>query len=380
MHHVSVVRSAGQHGVLLCVQTSSGHLAPYALQLPGPLFKGICRSAVALLQQAMAPERLARARQWVPKALLIGDAPDWCEFFAVDFAICEAAGTLSHRLIELQAFPSLYAWAHSQEAALSCAAFGLAPLSERRRALGQIVLGQAASADAVVMLDEAPLTQATGFCFELMARQYGISPQPLSNIVRRGNRLFYHSPKAGGTLQPIERIYNRLIVTSPEQAAHCRELFLGAEVSFAGHPDWYYLLAKSMLPLLDDPSVLPCRMLHLPGDTIAPQQVIKPLFGYGGAGVVLNPALTPADDLPRGPVLAQQRVEYAPCVYLAPEDLSLRLEVRALCLWPKGAPGPQISGLMGRTSVEGMVSATRQRHPLAGACLVAGPAAIGWGE
>ncbi len=135
-----------------------------------------------------------------------------------------------------------------------------------------------------------------------------------------------------------------------------------------------------MLPLLDDPSVLPCRMLHLPGDTIAPQQVIKPLFGYGGAGVVLNPALTSADDLPLGPVLAQQRVEYAPCVYLAPEDLSLRLEVRALCLWPKGAPGPQISGLMGRTSVEGMVSATRQRHPLAGACLVTGPAAIGRGE
>ena len=71
----------------------------------------ITRAAHEIVAQLRTPEFARHARSAIPPGLEVPDENPHPTFIQVDFGVCEdASGRLTPRLIELQAFPSLYAY------------------------------------------------------------------------------------------------------------------------------------------------------------------------------------------------------------------------------------------------------------------------------
>lgn len=358
-------------------------ITDYTLGLPIELQNQLVDASLALVRQAMQPQVLKACRALAPTDLLLGNAPAHNEFFTVDFALVADAGKLQPRLIELQAFPSFYAYALWREQL--CEALtpaiqstqlskplpppsALLSLQQRWQQFAALFHQTPHEAGVVIMLDITPATQPSGFCFELMATHFGVIPVALSQLYRRGRQLYFqHS--AGEQL--VRVIYNRLIIDEPALAIQCRSLFDDAQVRWIGHPDWFYLLGKQLLPLLQHPLVPPSRFVDLPGAPIADDEVIKPLFGYGGVQVLLNPTAQQLDALPAGRYLAQQRQHYQPCVAV-PRQPTLYCEMRLLCIWPAADAGPQVTALVARTSDNPLINNRFRTHSAAGITIAHG--------
>ena len=91
---------------------------------------------------------------------------------------------------------------------------------------------------------------------------------------------------------PIHRIYNRAIVDELERR-HLRLAFDfrdDLDVEWAGHPNWFFRLSKFSLPYLDHPAVPWTQFLDRIGKIEHPEQfVLKPLYSFAGAGVIVGP-------------------------------------------------------------------------------------------
>ena len=68
----------------------------------------VTRAAIAIVDGTRTPEFAKQAGSAVPKALEVPNESAHPNFLVVDFAICEEGRDLVPRLIELQAFPSLF--------------------------------------------------------------------------------------------------------------------------------------------------------------------------------------------------------------------------------------------------------------------------------
>jgi len=355
----------------------------YTLGLPIELQNQLVDTSLTLIHQAMQPQVLKACRALAPNDLLLGNAPAHNEFFTVDFALVAEAGKLQPRLIELQAFPSFYAYALWREQlcealkpALQSSQLSeplplpsaLLPLQRRWQQFAALFHKKPHEAGAVIMLDIAPTTQPSGFCFELMAKHFAVIPVALSQLYRRGRQLYFQHSTGE---QLVSVIYNRLIIDEPALAIQCRRLFDDAQLRWIGHPDWFYLLGKQLLPMLQHPLVPASRFVDLPGAPIADDEVIKPLFGYGGAQVLLNPTAKQIDALPTARFLAQQRQHYHPCVTL-PREPALYCEMRLLCIWPIADAAAQVTALVARTSDNPLINNRFRTHSAAGITIAHG--------
>ena len=113
-------------------------------------------------------------------------------------------------------------------------------------------------------------------------------------IEKRGRELWY---RRNGKPTRILRIYNRLIFDEVEAKGTKLPLDLHQplDVSWAGHPNWYFRWSKHCLPDLKHPSVPEAFFLS---DLAKPpvdleNWVLKPLFSFAGSGVKVE--VTPAD-------------------------------------------------------------------------------------
>ncbi len=79
--------------------------------LPPPLRDAMVRGALEIWDQLLRPDALERSKAAVPPAFDVPGSDDHPLFAQADFAIvAEEDGRLAPRLIELQGFPSLYAF------------------------------------------------------------------------------------------------------------------------------------------------------------------------------------------------------------------------------------------------------------------------------
>ncbi|HMK39417.1 MAG TPA: hypothetical protein VK569_08755 [Bacteroidota bacterium] len=265
-------------------------------------------------------------------------------FASVDFGIERTPeGRLAPRLIELQGFPSLYAYQPvlcQEYGAVYDIPPGLTQYAGGMDAdtyeilLRSAILGTKAP-ENVILMEIDPLQQKTLPDFVLTSRLCGIAIVNVRDIILKGRRIYY---KKGATLIPVDRIYNRVIPEDLEKSgARLRyRLKDDVDVEWAGHPNWFFRMSKFSLPFIAHPTVPPTKFLSdvpaLPDDL--KDWVLKPLFSFAGSGVIVSPARSDIDAVKgrhRQDYILQQKVEYAGVVDTPAGPT--RAEVRILYIW-----------------------------------------------
>ena len=274
------------------------------------------------------------------------------EFLTFDFAVCRtAAGELEPQLIEMQGFPSLYAfqsWLPEVFARHYPIADTVTPFVETPDAaayhetMRRFLLADQ-PAEHVILLELFPEKQKTRIDFVLTKEFWGIEAVCLTAIIRQGRQLFYEKD---GRLIQIKRIYNRVIFDELLRYPDLQlefNLTEDVDVTWVGHPNWFFRVSKFTLPLLQGPFVPPSFFLNeldaYPDDL--ENYVLKPLFSFAGAGVRLHVNAADLDALPdKQHYLLQRKVTYAPVVE-SPDGL-VKCEIRLLYIWPKDSARPQL--------------------------------------
>jgi hypothetical protein len=265
-------------------------------------------------------------------------------FVQVDFGlVCDQSGKLQPKLVELQGFPSLYAY----QAMLSQSygeVFGLDP--NLKYLLGGLdwesykkLLQRAIVADHdprhVILMEIDPLHQKTLPDFLLTEKLLGIKTVAITDVHKVGKFLFYEN---AGKRTPIMRIYNRAIVDEMvrKDLKLAFQLTDDLEVEWAGHPNWFFRMSKFSLPYLKHECVPKTwfldRVEQMPKDL--EHYVVKPLFSFAGLGVIIN--LTPHDlaAIPRekrSQYILQERMNFEPVVE-TPFGGN-KMEVRVMYIW-----------------------------------------------
>ncbi len=282
------------------------------------------------------------------------------DFLTFDFAVCRAANSeLEPQLIELQGFPSLYAFqawlpgVFSQHFSISDSVtpFLSSPdIQSYQEQMRRFLLADQ-PAENVILLELFPERQKTRIDFALTKKFWGIEPVCVTKIQKKGRQLFYEK---GGQLIQIKRIYNRVIFNELARYPELKTEFDFADdvdATWIGHPNWFFRVSKYTLPLLQGPFVPPSYYLHelatYPADL--ENYVLKPLFSFAGAGVRLYVTAAELDMLPdKTNYLLQRKVVYEPVVQ-SPDGL-VKCEIRLLYIWPADAARPQLVAGLSRLS------------------------------
>jgi hypothetical protein len=312
---------------------------------PNALVARMGEDGKALIRQLVEnPEYLARSEASIPAKFRVPNEPSHPMFIQVDFGLVrDSAGELQPKLVELQAFPSLYAYqpvlaqayidVFSLDAKLRYFLSGLDSASYLRLLQDAIVAGH--DPVNVVLMEVHPEEQKTRPDFLLTEEMLGVHTVCITKILKDGRRLFY---KDGGKLVPIERIYNRTIVDELERKGVALPFDFRDEldVEWAGHPNWYFRMSKYSIPYLRHPSVPRTwfldQLVEVPADL--ENFVLKPLYSFAGLGVVIAPSRSDIDAIPaakRGEYILQERMNFTPLVE-TPYGLT-KVELRIMYVW-----------------------------------------------
>ena len=265
-------------------------------------------------------------------------------FVQVDFGLVRGnEGEMRPKLVELQAFPSLYAY-QTALAQTYIDVFGLdgrlkyllSGLDEASylKLLRRAIVGDH-DPENVILMDIDPLHQKTLPDFLLTQKMLGIRTVCITKVKKAGNRLFYEN---GGKIVPIRRIYNRAIVDELERKGVKLEFDLrdDLDLEWAGHPNWYFRISKYSIPYLQHESVPKTWFLDKL-DPIPPDlenYALKPLYSFAGTGVIIAPskydiAAAPADK--RSQYILQERLHFEPMID-TPFGRT-KVEVRVMYIW-----------------------------------------------
>lgn len=320
--------------------------------LPPVLRDQMVQGALEIWEALLQPAALERSKAAVPPEYDVPASDDHPLFAQADFAIVEVDGRLAPRLIELQGFPSLYAFqllqgrlclemvpGHGEP--LEFLLGGLDDIGYRR-VVGDAILG-GHPVENVVLLDLDPPGQGTYPDFAATEKLFGIRAVCPTDLTKSGRELWY---ERDGKKTRILRVYNRLIVDElVEKKVELPFRFTEElDVEWAGHPNWFFRWSKHALPALRHSLVPEARLLsdfdRAPDDLA--RWVLKPLFSFSGAGVKVD--VTPRDlaavpEKDRASTLLMRKVDYAPVVEAADGGRS-RVEVRVMFVWRDGRPLP----------------------------------------
>jgi hypothetical protein len=312
---------------------------------PRSLMAELSDTAVTLVTNFLADaEARAAADSLIPARYLgpgQGTRPTCVQ---VDFGLVRTAdGGLAPRLVELQAFPSLYAFQHvlaetyrevyDLPAGLDAHLDGLDAASYLALA-AQALTGGHDPAE-VVLMEIAPDQQKTRPDFALTEQLWGIATVDPRDVVVRGRSL---ARRVGGREVPIRRIYNRVIPDELERTGHPMPFDYrdDLDVEWTGHPAWYFRLSKSAIPSLRHPSVPRTWRLDAVDELPAASDdlVLKPLFSFAGGGIRFSPTAADLAAIPsaeRRLYILQERVRFAPVIATPHGDT--QAEIRVMCLW-----------------------------------------------
>jgi len=270
-------------------------------------------------------------------------------FVQVDFGLVRNAdGKLEPKLVELQAFPSLYGY-QAAAAHQYVESYGLSPelgiyLSGHDdesywRLMRQLIVAEH-DPENVILMEIDPEHQKTLPDFLITQRKLGIAIVDILSLVKRGRRLFYRKKEDGREVE-VHRIYNRCIVDELERKGITLPIDLRDEldVEWAGHPNWYFRISKFSIPYLKHPSVPKTWFLdqlrELPPDN--QHYLLKPLYSFAGVGIKFAPTQSDIDAIPpdqRHNYILQERVQFEPVIE-TPHGPT-QVEIRMMFVWPEG--------------------------------------------
>jgi hypothetical protein len=320
----------------------------------------VTRGANAIIDATRTPEFVKQAASAVPKELEVPNESAHPNFLVVDFAICEEENRLVPRLIELQAFPSLFGF---QLLLLGCirkaypviprnwtSSFGGIKDDAYLQLLRRTIIADSAP-ENVVLLEIEPEKQKTRIDFVATETLLDIRPVCVTKIKKRGRQLFYD--RDGSEVQ-IERIYNRVIFDELIRRPDLNLPFQfqdELDVTWVGHPNWYFRISKHSLPFLETEHTSPTFFAEdFPANENIGDYVLKPLYSFAGHGVDMEPTRqkTAALENPCEWIL-QKKVDYAPFVVTVDGQKS-KAEIRMMFVWPDNDRNPTLVNNLVRMS------------------------------
>ena len=310
---------------------------------------------------AMRTEEFAtHAAAAIPKGLEVPNEAAHPNFLVVDFAICAEDDRLVPRLIELQAFPSLFGF---QLLLLSCIrkAYPIIPRSwtssfggikdEAYLDLLRRTIIAGSDSENVVLLEIEPEKQKTRIDFAATETLLGIRSVCATKIKKRGRQLFYDRD---GREVRIERVYNRVIFDELIRRPDLNLRFRfqdDLDVTWVGHPNWYFRISKHSLPFLKTERTPPTFFAdEFPTSEKIDNYVLKPLYSFAGHGVDMEPTrqkIAAIED-PHEWIL-QRKVDYAPFVATIDGQKS-KAEIRMMFVWPDDDRDPTLVNNLVRMS------------------------------
>jgi hypothetical protein len=307
--------------------------------IPAALLARLDEAAQALVAQLLGnPDYLKAAAAVVPADCRLAQSEDRPTFIQVDFGFVQGRSGLEPRLVELQAFPSLYGFQFvlgemAREMygfpETAVAAGGLSP-DEYRRLIGRTIVGPH-DPNEVVLVEIDPRHQKTLPDFITTEQLWGVRAIDLGDLVKQGRRLF---ARRDGQLTPVKRIYNRVIPDELERKGRSWPFDLrdDLDVEWAGGPDWFFKISKFSIPWLRHESVPETHFLaDVPEIRGAREEwLLKPLFSFAGGGIIFAPTDADLAAIPsalRRDYILQERVSFTPTIDTphGPTQLEVRL-------------------------------------------------------
>lgn len=335
--------------LLQCVNTTEKWPADFRIS-ESPIFltreftQTVCDAADELVAQTRTPEFAKHAATAIPRGLEVPNEPAHPHFMVIDFGICAEDNALVPRLIELQAFPSLYGF---QLLLLDCLrkAYPAIPRNwtssfhgmhdeDYLGVLRRVMIG-GHDVENVVLLEIEPEKQNTRIDFASTERLLGVRPVSATDVTKRGRQLFY---MRDGREVRIERIYNRVIFDELQRRSDLQLAFSfqdDLDVEWAGHPNWYFRISKHSLPFLKTRYTSPAYFAdEFPPNDSLNEYVLKPLYSFAGLGVDLEPTREKLAGLPNPHEwILQKKVQYAAFVP-TPDGPMSKAEIRMMYVWP----------------------------------------------
>jgi hypothetical protein len=306
-------------------------------------------AANEIAAQTQTPEFARHAATAIPPGLEVPNESAHPEFLIVDLGICEDGHRFVPRLIEMQAFPSLFGF---QFLLLGCmrkvfpaippnwtSSFGEIRDEQYLGILRKTIIGHA-KPENVILLEIEPEKQKTRIDFAATELLLGIRSVCLTKIKKRGRELFYDRD---GIETRVERIYNRVIFDELERRPDLKLQFSfqdELDLTWVAHPNWYYKISKHSLPFIKSKYASPAFFAdEFPGGEKIDNHVLKPLYSFAGLGVDMEPTREKIAALqnPHQWIL-QKKVEYAAFVPTVDGPKS-KAELRMMFVWSeRGEP------------------------------------------
>jgi hypothetical protein len=323
-------------------------VAETPLFIPPRLRDRLARAANEIVEQISSPALIDRMKRAIPPHL---DAPGMDALpncTQVDFAIVRGPdGELEGKVVELQAFPSLYALMVIQSEAMAGSLATIPGLAgpwsiyfsglDRDAFVARLrraILG-GEDPEHVILADLDPTNQKTYPDFVATRMLVGIDAVCPTTLVRDGRRLFRD---VGGRRVPVRRIFNRIVFDELDQ----KKITLpfrytdDLDLTWCSHPNWYWTWSKYTLPFIDHPAVPRARYVsdldRIPDDL--DRYVLKPLFSFAGAGVKIDPTRADIEAIPeadRDKWIVQEKIVYEPALRM-PDGNGVKAEVRMMFL------------------------------------------------
>lgn len=307
--------------------------------VPASLLDRLVRVSHELVDSLLGnPAYLEAADAVVPADFRVAGGERLPTFLSVDFGLVQTGNGLEGRLVELQAFPSLYGFQmrlselvreHYGVSELTPYLGGLDRASYHRLLQSAIVGG--ADPSEVVLLEIDPLHQKTLPDFLVTEQEWGVAAADISEIEQEGRRLYW---RRDGRRTRVARIYNRVI---PDEFMRLGrkwpfDVAGDLDVEWIGGPDWYFRLSKFSIPWLRHPWVPRTQYLSDVATKPEPRDgwLLKPLFSFAGGGIVFGPTDEQLAAIPAGErrnYILQERVSFTPVIDTphGPTQVELRI-------------------------------------------------------
>jgi hypothetical protein len=321
-----------------------------------------CESIVDVITD---PQFKTITNRAIPSKEFVQNETPHSHMIAFDFGVCiNDKNELEPQLIEMQGFPTLYAfqvyYPEILEKHFSIPANYTHYLGGYKKdtyiaMLKKLLLG-GHNPKHVILLEIKPHEQKTRIDFYCTQDYTGIKPVCISELFAEGNTLYYLNE---GEKTEVKRIYNRVIFDDLKGRTGLGDIVditQPWQVEWVPHPNWFYRISKFTLPFIQHPYVPETFFLNevkqVPADL--ENYVLKPLFSFAGQGVVID--IDPIDiEKIKDPEnwILQQKVKYADVIETP--DIPAKAEIRIMYVWPDTDKRPHAAINLARLSKGKMI-------------------------
>ncbi|HEY0274196.1 MAG TPA: hypothetical protein VGC22_13475 [Chitinophaga sp.] len=215
--------TAGKYAAFLADIAAEGRTKPpfriaeTPVFIPAALRNKMIAAAEYIIDVILRPDFRERTEAAIPAGFRVANENGHAHCVIIDFAACRnAQGELEPQLIELQGFPSLFAFQEllgrqfRRHFDIPAEVDNFPAGWDQRRYYDflQRTFLNGHAPEHVILLEVQPLQQKTLVDFYATENQLGIRPVCVSDLIQEGDQLFY---LRDGVKTRVKRIYNRVI-------------------------------------------------------------------------------------------------------------------------------------------------------------------------